>query len=93
MPDPKKLKIEDRIRYVSIPDEFLVPGRYYPEDDFLFVQTLIDRKGSCRIFEISKDGYPCFRAITQENDGTKVYHYYTVIEKTGWVKVKPRKKK
>lgn len=62
MPDPKKLKVGDRVRFISLPEEWSRPGIGTPRDCVVFMKAMIWRRCSSRIYEIDKDGYPWIAA-------------------------------
>jgi hypothetical protein len=44
MPDPKSLKVGDRVRFVSIPTEWSAPGYVVPREDMTFMKRMIKRR-------------------------------------------------
>ena len=89
MPDPRKLKVGDRIKFVSLPDEWTAPGCVVSKKSIAFMKAMIARKWPSRICKITEDGYPWIEARMKEGDCT-VYHGWRIYEKTGWRLVRKR---
>ena len=91
MPNPKNLKINDKVKFVSIPEEWSAKDyRVFPED-IKFMKKLIKRSWPCRICEMDQYGNPCIH-IKLKNKDKYEYHSWSITEKTGWIKIIPRKK-
>ncbi len=90
MPNPKKLQIGDRIRFVTLPDEWDDPKFHVHDDTIELVTALVERGRSSRVCEIADDGYPWIKARLRQGDGTIVYHSLGIYEATGWVRVARR---
>jgi hypothetical protein len=88
MPDPTQLKIGDRIRFISLPDEWSDPQRSLHRDSLVFMKRMIKRRYSSRVFKIDHCGYPWIKAKLRERS-TVVHHYWCISESTGWRKVVP----
>ena len=73
MPDPKKLKVGDRVKFVSLPEEWNDPKYWVHEDTVAFMKAMIARSWSSRIREMHELGHPWIRARMKER-GTTVYH-------------------
>src|SRR5688572_10108266 len=56
MPDPSKLKVGDRVRFISLPEEWSRPGYRTPRESAGFMKTMIRRGYSSRIFKIEHGG-------------------------------------
>lgn len=89
MPDPKKLKVNDRVRFVSLPQEWDDPKFTIHASSVRFMKQLIKRKYSSRIHEIDKNSFPWIEARIRRGDVIE-YHSWCISEETGWVKVKKR---
>ena len=89
MPDPKKLKVGDKIKFVALPEEWNVPGITLHAEDLAFMKKMIKRKWQSRVYRISEDGYPWSRARMKKR-GRFEYHEWGIYEKTGWRLVRKR---
>lgn len=89
MPDPNDLKIGDRIRFVSTPDEWNQPGYRVPAMTRRFIKTMIRRRFPSRIKRIEY-GMPWIDARIKVK-GKIHYHTYGIDETSGWRLVKSRK--
>ncbi len=83
MPDPKKLKVGDRIRFVSLPDEWQDPAFTVHEDNIEFMKTMIRRRWPSRVCRIDEWGTPWIDARIR-NEGESVCHSWGISEETGW---------
>jgi len=83
MPDPKSLNVGDRIRFVSLPDEWQAPGYTVLDEDVEFMKTLIARGRPSRVYEIDEYGTPWIAARIHV-DGQSEDHYWGIFERTGW---------
>ncbi|QDT40914.1 hypothetical protein Pan241w_09730 [Gimesia alba] len=92
MPDPKQLKVNDRVRFVSLPEEWDNPKFTVHASCVRFMKQLIQRKYSSQIHELDENGFPLIEARIRTGK-VIVYHGWCIFEETGWVKVQPRKKK
>ena len=59
MPDPKRLKVGDLVRFVSLPDEWSQKDFSVSHDDVAFMKKMIKRSWPSRVFMI--DEYLNFR--------------------------------
>lgn len=85
MPDPRKLKIGDRIKYIARPAHWHRSDCTVGNEDIAFIDTIIRRKYWQRISNIDQNGNRWFRAIlTIKNE--RIYHSWAVLERTGWIK-------
>jgi hypothetical protein len=90
MPDPRELKIGDRIRFLSLPDEWNDPKCCVFEESVAFMRTLISRRRACRVAEIHADGYPWINARVRSIDEVLEYHSWGIYEASGWRLVRKR---
>ncbi|MCP4707689.1 MAG: hypothetical protein GY869_03610 [Planctomycetes bacterium] len=88
MPDPKKLKVGDKVMFVALPDEWSEPEYYVHKDSIAFMKRMIKRKYPSRVSEI-ENGYPRIDARMIER-GKIHYHGWAISEETGWRQVKKR---
>ncbi len=86
MPDPKTLKVGDKIRFVSIPDEWSDPNVFVHKDDVKFMKAIISRGLPSRIYDVDEYGTPWVEMRLQGPDGLE-QHTWSIMEKTGWKKV------
>ena len=80
MPDPKKLKVGDRIRFVSLPDEWQDPKFTIFEE---CMEIMISRNWPSRIYEIDEYGTPWITARVRVK-GQIEHHTWEISEATGW---------
>ncbi|MCA9322294.1 MAG: hypothetical protein KDB53_16250 [Planctomycetes bacterium] len=90
MPDPRELRVGDRVRFVSLPTEWESPTYSIQADSVKFMRTLIARNYSQRISEIDEHGFPAICATIRDRKGQVSSHWWLIVETTGWVRVKPR---
>jgi hypothetical protein len=90
MLNPKNIKINDKIKFISIPEEWSTKNYNIFPEDRTFMKKLIKRSLPCRISEIDKYGNPCVH-VKFKNKNKYEYHSWVITEKTGWRKVVPRK--
>ncbi|MEZ6194515.1 MAG: hypothetical protein R3F20_02140 [Planctomycetota bacterium] len=91
MPDPSPLNVGDRVRFVSLPEEWSTPGYSVHPSSRAFMRTLVARGRSSRIAGINEFGQPWIRARLRRRDGRIEYHQWEITEATGWVRVVPRR--
>jgi len=89
MPDPKKFKVGDRVQFVCLPDEWNDPMRPAPSESVQFMEAMVARTWSSRVYEIDEYGTPWIYARIRRN-GEVEHHYWGIFEETGWRKVQPR---
>lgn len=89
MPDPRTLKVDDLIRFVSLPDEWDQPGYTVHRDSIRFMKAMIARSWPSRISEIDEAGYPWIDARIRWR-GRWAYHRWNIMEHSGWRRVKRR---
>src|ERR1700677_4261351 len=64
MPDPKSLKVGDRIRFISIPAEWSAPSYVVPREDMIFMKRMIKRPWPSRVYQLDYLGYTWIRFIS-----------------------------
>ena len=90
MPEPQSLKVGDRVRFVSLPEEWKQAGYSTPKMSVTFMKRMLKRATPVRVKMIDKFGTPWIEAVTIER-GRRNYHFWAITENTGWRKVMPRK--
>jgi hypothetical protein len=91
MPDPKKLKINDRIRFIDYPDEWNIPKYTVSRESKRFMKQMLRRKFSSRICKIDEYGHPWIAARFKVK-GKIEHHSWRIVENTGWRKINRRKR-
>ena len=89
MPNPEKLSIGDRVRFVSLPEEWSQPGYSIQRESITFMKRMIRRKFPSRVAMIDEYGTPWIFARLLER-GKMHFHSWAITESTGWRYVKPR---
>lgn len=89
MPDPRFLKVGDRIRLTSMPDEWSVEGYTVMPESVSFMKAMIRRTWPSRIVEIDEYGSPWIHARVRFR-GKLRFHSWAIMESTGWRRVKRR---
>jgi len=89
MPDPMKLKLGDRIRFVSLPDEWNDPHYFVHQECIEFMKAMISRSWPSRIYEIDEYGTPWIAARIRKG-GRIEHHIWAIFEETGWRFVRRR---
>jgi hypothetical protein len=84
MPDPKSLKVGDRVRFVAIPTEWSQPDFTVQPCDRSFMKKMICRTWPSRIDKIDEYGQPWISARIREKDGKFHFHSWAIFESTGW---------
>jgi hypothetical protein len=92
MLNPNTLKVGDRIRFTSLPDEWSKPGHGIHPDSISFMKRMLKRATPVRVTMIDEIGIPWIDAVTIER-GKRHYHSWAITEKTGWRKIVPRKRR
>ena len=90
MPDPKSLKVGDRVRFVSTPTAWFAPNRVVPREDTDFMKRMIKRTWPSRVYKIDYLGYPWIRA-NMWHGKKPVFHFWMITDIDGWRKVDSRK--
>ena len=83
MPDPLSLKVNDLVRFTSLPSEWSEPEYRISQMSVRFMKKLIRRTWPSRICRIDESGYPWIEARILER-GKLVYHSWMITESTGW---------
>lgn len=83
MPDPLSLKVNDLVRFTSLPSEWSEPGYRIPQMSIRLMKKLTRRTWPSRICRINESGYPWIEARILER-GKLVYHSWMITESTGW---------
>lgn len=91
MPDPRRLRVGDRLVYVALPAHWARPDVGVPASSRRFLRAIVARGRSVRVHRKDDDGYPWFRARLRRPDGGVEHHEWGVFETTGWRRVAPRK--
>lgn len=89
MPDPKKLKVGDRVRFVSLPEEWRDPQYTVLPESVEFMEVMIARSWPSRVFEIDEFGTPWIAARIRKH-GQYEHHAWGIFEETGWRTVKAK---
>lgn len=92
MPIPLELKVGDRVRFVSLPEEWKQPGYSIQRESVAFMKRMVKRTSPARVAMIDEYGTPWIFAQTIER-GKKHYHSWAITEATGWRLVIPRRPK
>jgi hypothetical protein len=87
--DWRKLRVNDRIRFVHMPTEFSRPGYFVHRDTRRVYRRLIERGRSVRVFMIDEWKLPWIRCQFRLEDGRIEYHWLA-INHDGWVRVQRR---
>jgi hypothetical protein len=90
MPNPRELKVGDRVRFIGIPEAWMEPGFFVSKESRAFMKVLIARRGSSRINSIDEFGYPWITARVRHRNGTLEHHAWMITETTGWLRVRRR---
>src|SRR4029078_12709070 len=77
---PRRLKVGDRIRFVSLPEEWNEPGYTIHKSSAEFMKRMIRRGRPCRIAKI-EHGSPWIRARLRAKNGRVEHHFWAVTEK------------
>ena len=91
MPDPLQLRVGDRVRFVSLPEEWNAPEFQVHAESAAFMKRLIARGRSSRVYRLDEDGLPWIEARLTGDDGAIEYHDWGIRETTGWKRVVPRR--
>jgi len=89
MPDPKSLRVGDRVRFVGLPEEWSKPDEFVDDDDVEFMKRMIARTWPARIAEIDERGSPWIW-VRLKVGGTWEHHSWAIVECTGWRLVRRR---
>ena len=83
MPDPKSLKVGDRVRFVSLPEEWAQPHCTVHENSVEFMKQLLTRTWPSRVCEIDEWGNPWVDVRLKVGDKYE-HHSWAILESTGW---------
>ena len=89
MPDPRKLQVGDRVRFVDFPEEWQDPQYTVLPESVEFMEAMIARSWPSRVYEIDEFGTPWIAARLR-TDGEIEHHTWGILEQTGWQVVKRR---
>ena len=89
MPDPKKLKVGDKVKFVSLPDEWRHPQAMVLKESVAFMKVMISRNWPSRVYKIDEYGVPWIKARLRRR-GKPEHHWWAIVEKTGWRLVRKR---
>lgn len=89
MPNPKKLKIGDKVRFVSLPDEWQDTKFPVHKASIELMKVLISRSWPSRVYEIDDCGIPWI-AVRIRTKGRVEHHHWGINERTGWRLVRKR---
>ena len=90
--DWRKLRVGDRIRFVSMPTDISQPGYVVHRDTLRVFQRLIERRRPVRVAFLDQWGdgkAPWIRCRFRRKDGRIEYHSL-MIDHDGWVRVRAR---
>lgn len=90
MPDPRLLRVNDRVRFVGLPEEWAEPGHRVHDESLELMNALIARGRPARVGRIGDDGFPWIDVRIRRRDGTVAHHSWGIYETTGWVRVRRR---
>ena len=91
MPSPRRLKVGDRVRFVSLPEEWEQPGYRVHASSIRLMNVLIRRGRPCRVARVEHGG-PWIDARLRGRNGRVERHSWMIREKTGWRQVeRPRR--
>jgi hypothetical protein len=83
MPNPKSLKVGDRVRFTSLPDEWSRKGYTIPLESVRFMKVMVKRRWASRVAEIDEYGCPWIHARIRVR-GRIHHHRWAIMESTGW---------
>lgn len=89
MPNPRKLRLGDCVRFITLPDEWK-RGYTLHRDSLSFMKTMIRRRSPSRVREIDEDGTPWIGARIRRR-GRVEHHKWAILESTGWRLVRRRR--
>lgn len=89
VPNLRKLKVGDYVRFTALPDEWNRPGYTLHRDSLLFMKTMIRRRFPSRVYEIDEYGTPWIAARIRRG-GRVEHHTWGIFELTGWRRVRHR---
>ena len=83
MPDPLSLKIGDRVRFTSLPEERSLADYSTPRESICFMKRMLKRTWPSRVAEIGEYGNPWIHARIRVR-GKVHHHSWSILESTGW---------
>jgi hypothetical protein len=83
MLDPKSLKVGDRVRFTSLPDEWSRKGYTILPESVRFMKVVVKRRWASRVAEIDEYGYAWIHARIRFR-GKVHHHSWAIMESTGW---------
>jgi hypothetical protein len=89
VPDPKRLKVGDRVRFIALPDEWARPDFWVHRESVAFMKAMVRRTWPSRIVKIDEFGYPWITARMRVR-GRIHFHSWLITESTGWRPVRRR---
>ncbi len=89
MPEPKKLQVGDRVRFVELPEEWQDPQYTVLPESVEFMEAMIARSWPSRVYEVDEFGTPWIAARLRK-DGEIEHHTWGILEQTGWRVVRRR---
>ncbi len=87
MPDPKRLRVGERVVFNSLPKEWAVPGYTLLPESAAFMAHLVKWRRVCRIDSIDEFGTPWITVRIRRTTGTTV-ETWGIFERTGWRRVR-----
>lgn len=90
MPEPKSLRVGDKVRFVSLSEEWSHPGYSISLQDVAFMRKLIKRPWPSRVCQIDEYGSPWI-SVKIKVKGVYEQHSWAIFERTGWRHVASRK--
>jgi hypothetical protein len=91
MPNPKMLRVGDRVRFITLPDEWLDPVFKVPPDSVDFMKVMISRSWPSRVYKVDEFGIPWIAARIRRN-GRVEHHTWGICEESGWRTVRSESK-
>lgn len=85
MPNPKTLKIGDKIKFIHHPVEWDDPKFHIDKWDKKFMDILISRGYWQKISKIDEYGKPWIQTRIKNKNRVE-HHGWAIVEKTGWIK-------
>ena len=89
MLDPRTLKVGDKIRFISMPDEWAELECHIPRESRRLMEHMLLRRFPSRVCQIDEHGWAGI-AVRLRIDGKIEHHSWAIREKTGWRKVRRR---
>ena len=80
MPDPMKLQVGDRVRFVDLPEEWQDPQYTVLPESVEFMEAMIARSWPSRVYEVDEFGTP-WVAVRLRKDGEIEHHTWGILER------------